>query len=751
MFKRLLFSSIYAFLVLGIFSVHTSALSGSDFNPGLIINDAIFADNNSMTVDQIQSFLEDMLDDSDQIPDGIKGNCDNYGVESYSGTTKALYGASRGYPSPYTCLTEYFENPTTKANNLAGSVPVGAISAAQIIKNAADAYNISPKVLIVTLQKEQGLVTDDWPWSIQYRSAMGYGCPDTADCDADYYGFFNQVDSAAWQFRHYINHPEYFTYDVGNNYIPYNPNSSCSGTTINIQNQSTAALYNYTPYQPNAAALANLYGSGDACSAYGNRNFWRYFNNWFGSSVKTNGDILISTPIKSSISTPKVGETVTLSYAVKNMGAVSVDTGKLWICVSYGDKYFGLGGGQKVLSPDETLTISGDLLLNTIDTLRMIACGDLPNGTGWVYGYPYASIESDRDRTFSVTKSPLLLSQAITSSSATPKVGETVTLSYAVKNMGANSVDTGGLWMCVYYNNKAFGLGGDRKVLAPNETLTISGDLILNATGTFRVVSCGDVPNGTGWLYGYPYASSDAERDKTFTIDKSPLLISQAITSSSATPKVGETVTLSYAVKNMGANSVDTGTLWICAYSNTKAIGGGGNRKTLAAGESLIISAPYTVTETGSLKVVACGDVPSGPGWTPGYPYGAYLDHREKTYTISQSPLLISWAITSSSATPKVGETVTLSYAVKNMGANSVDTGTLWICAYSNTKAIGGGGNRKTLAAGESLIISAPYTVTETGSLKVVACGDVPSGPGWTPGYPYGAYLDHREKTYTIY
>ena len=37
------------------------------------------------------------------------------------------------------------------------------------------------------------------------------------------------------------------------------------------------------PYRPNAAALANLYGTGDACSAYGNRNFWRYFNDWFGN------------------------------------------------------------------------------------------------------------------------------------------------------------------------------------------------------------------------------------------------------------------------------------------------------------------------------------------------------------------------------------------------------------------------------------------------------------------------------------
>ena len=51
-----------------------------------------------------------------------------------------------------------------------------------------------------------------------------------------------------------------------------------------IQNQATANLYYYTPYQPNAAALRAGYGEGDGCSAYGNRNFYQYFTDWFGST-----------------------------------------------------------------------------------------------------------------------------------------------------------------------------------------------------------------------------------------------------------------------------------------------------------------------------------------------------------------------------------------------------------------------------------------------------------------------------------
>ena len=49
-----------------------------------------------------------------------------------------------------------------------------------------------------------------------------------------------------------------------------------------VRNQATHALYVYTPYTPNKAALKSLYGTGDSCSAYGNRNFWRLFIDWFG-------------------------------------------------------------------------------------------------------------------------------------------------------------------------------------------------------------------------------------------------------------------------------------------------------------------------------------------------------------------------------------------------------------------------------------------------------------------------------------
>lgn len=258
--------------------IKSYAITGSDFQAGRIIDDAIFFNSNAMTPDQIQYFLDSKVPTCDRNHSGITGS---------SGTR---------YDPPFTCLKEYIENPTTRENNIGrfnsdGSpynVP-GGMSAAQIIWSAGQAHGINPQVLLVMLQKEQGLVTDTWPTAGNYKIALGFACPDTAPCDSQYYGFYNQVSSAAKQLKKYVTYPDSYNFKAGvTRYIGYNPSSACGGSNVYLQNSATAALYNYTPYQPNPGALASLTdtnpGGTSDCGAYGNRNFWWFFNKWFGST-----------------------------------------------------------------------------------------------------------------------------------------------------------------------------------------------------------------------------------------------------------------------------------------------------------------------------------------------------------------------------------------------------------------------------------------------------------------------------------
>lgn len=235
---------------------NVSAVSNSNFNPARIIDDGPFFNKNTMNTGDIQNFL------NAKVP-----NC----------------------RSGYTCLKNYSQSfPTTAADSYCGGISGGTKSAANIIFDVAQACGVNPQTILVLLQKEQSLVTDDWPVDIQYRSATGFGCPDTAACDSQYYGFFNQVYRAARQFKRYVALPTQYNYAAGRtSFIGYNPNSGCGGSNVAIQNGATAALYNYTPYQPNPATLAANPGQTVNCGAYGNLNFWRYFNDWFGPSTGT--------------------------------------------------------------------------------------------------------------------------------------------------------------------------------------------------------------------------------------------------------------------------------------------------------------------------------------------------------------------------------------------------------------------------------------------------------------------------------
>lgn len=304
---RYLIAVIGSMVFISLFAISEPA-NAATFNPGRIIDDSVFTNSQSMSVTQIQAFLNSKV-----------SSCDTNGTKpasefGRSDLTHAQYASMRGWSAPpYTCLKDYIDN---------------GVSSAQLIANLAQQYQINPQVFIVTLQKESSLVTDDWPLASQYRTATGYGCPDSgpnnsANCNSQYYGFTNQLTWTAKMFRSILNQSPtwYSPYVKGSNYIQWSPTASCGGTTVNIENWSTAALYDYTPYQPNAAALNAGYGLGDSCSAYGNRNFWLFFNDWFGSTVGPNyawqieslayagGDNRIAT-----------GETETITLKARNTG-----------------------------------------------------------------------------------------------------------------------------------------------------------------------------------------------------------------------------------------------------------------------------------------------------------------------------------------------------------------------------------------------------------------------------------------------
>ena len=306
--------------------VEAASLDG--FDPGYIISDWQMGNYNSMSEADIQAFLTS------------KNSCANRDYDYYLRLSR-----NSGYQwhwdnGHFVCLSEELFGD--------GEVIGSGETAAHILWQTAQDYKINPQALLVLLQKETGLITDPIPNNGDYRKATGYGCPDTAPCSSEYYGFKNQVRRAAALFRTVLD-GGWTNYPLGENYVQYNPNPDCGGSVVNIRSLATSALYRYTPYQPNDGALAAGYGTA-YCGAYGNRNFYLYFQDWFGGIKDTKKSIKIEDINQAHLSddtyyiTSSANNKVLLANGLNDsdnieVGVPSDDGAQRWVITKNDDYY----------------------------------------------------------------------------------------------------------------------------------------------------------------------------------------------------------------------------------------------------------------------------------------------------------------------------------------------------------------------------------------------------------------------------
>jgi len=209
------YKKIFSLAIIAIFIISPFAIFASEFNPNYIISDFDYEDSDCMGLDEIQHFLE------------MKGS----GLATY------------------------------KTKDVDGKIK----KAAKIIYRSANDYKISPKFILVMLQKEQSLIETANPTDYQLDWAMGFArCDDPVACSPEamvkYKGFAIQVDRGAWRNRFYIeNSHKLWLKQINSTY-------SIDGYNITPVNQATASLYNYTPHY------------------HGNHNFWKIWNRYFSKN-----------------------------------------------------------------------------------------------------------------------------------------------------------------------------------------------------------------------------------------------------------------------------------------------------------------------------------------------------------------------------------------------------------------------------------------------------------------------------------
>lgn len=162
---------------------------------------------------------------------------DGSGTAQYDPDTLITETKYRSQDMTVTAIQSFLEEQTGslatyKTRDMSGVTK----SAAEIIWDCAQKWNISPRVLLITLQKEQSLLSDATPTSRQLQWAMGAGRPDSGKTNYSMAGFGRQV----W----------YGARALHRNSLPW-----VAGVSMNIDssivypsNPATYSLYKYTPH-----------------------------------------------------------------------------------------------------------------------------------------------------------------------------------------------------------------------------------------------------------------------------------------------------------------------------------------------------------------------------------------------------------------------------------------------------------------------------------------------------------------------
>ena len=179
-------------------------VNGQQFQPDMLISQERFRLSTAMSAAQIQSFLDDQ-----------SGSLRFYRARDHLGRSR---------------------------------------SAAEMIAEASSAWKINPEVLLVTLQKEQSLLSRPNPTQRALDWALGVGKTDSRTY-TKYRGFGNQIWYGAK------------TLDTGADMWKPGTKLTIDGNAVMPYNSATFALYRYTPH------------------IHGNLSFWMIYWRYFGDPL----------------------------------------------------------------------------------------------------------------------------------------------------------------------------------------------------------------------------------------------------------------------------------------------------------------------------------------------------------------------------------------------------------------------------------------------------------------------------------
>ncbi len=398
---------------------------------------------------------------------------------------------------------------------------------------------------------------------------------------------------------------------------------------------------------------------------------------------------VVKTP---STTIAQVGDTVTYDYVVTNTGGVPLSD------VTLDDDVLGpITLAATMLAPGESTTGTADYVVAESDLPGPIVNVATASGTD-----PAGAVLTDED---TATVDLAAIEVVKTSDAVAAEIGDTITYTYVVTNLGSVTLTD-----VTVVDDVLGAITLAATTLAPGESTT--------GTATY-VVTEDDLP---GPIVNVAVATGTApdgsevsdEDDETVAISGQPG-IEVVKVADPQIAQVGETVTYSYTVTNTGAVTltavtVDDDVLGPITLAAT----------TLSPGQSTTGTATYTVTQADLPGPIVNVAVATGTD-----PTGAVVtDEDDESVGIAGLEIVK----TSDAVEAEVGDTITYTYTVTNVGSVTLSNITVVDDVLGPITLAA-----TTLAPGESTTGTATYTVVEgdiPGAIVnvAVATGETPDG-----------------------
>jgi len=639
---------------------------GATFNKNLLVDDAIFNDVNSMSATKIDSFLNSQPNSCISTNSGFEAR------------TPSGYTPSGGFT---------YGNFTT---------------AGQVIYTAAQIYGLNPQILVVTLQKEQGLVTGEGincnsSNENKYAAATGYGCPDNvtnhAYSNVSLYrrngvehtsvsltcvnsslkaGFSQQLIRAAWLLKfsqqralgnvgwaiiipNWDNSDDLPVYYSGymtqgtfkrsptDSPVFYDGYATIDGMAIHIDTGATAALYRYTPH------LA------------GNQNFVNLFEQWFSPTLMIKDNVTMNI-ITQPDTTPFVGQTVSYTVSLTNnlnKGNLNIDAvgivGRQGSLNNGANRDFGWVG-PIILKPRITQNFTFNSIIKDTGTLY-----------AWLaINYKGVYIHYNNWGVAMSVRTPnLSLVSPLVSSANNPVVGQTSTLSATIKNNENEAISLSAIGIPIryygVYNYDTAWTVPSGGIIQPQGTQTVTGNVKFDKIGPY-----------TAWL------SALITNQYTTLSSKTIINVKQAIPNFSLTyietpntsPALGEDVVLKFKLKNnlgvaMTLDAVGIVGRYNNPYTGTNRDFGWVGPESFAPKEEKI----YTIFKSN------ISELKNFYAWVAIKYQGKYINYNNwGFFIVPRKPNITTTAPISinSGSTPILGATSQISVTIKNNEPNPI-------------------------------------------------------------------------------